>query len=54
MSLHWYACISMNTDLHIMYDILLKIVWWVLSNASLIVEICLVVSEIIANKTYSY
>ena len=37
-----------------MYDILLETVWQVIFNISLIVEICLVVSEIIANKTYSY
>ena len=37
-----------------MYDILLEILWWTLSNISLIIGICLVVSEIIANKTYSY
>ena len=37
-----------------MYNILLDIVWWVLSNASLIMGIYSVVSEIIANKTCSY
>jgi len=54
MSLYWYAYISMNTNLHIIYDSSLETVWWVLSNASLIVGICLVVPEIIANETYSY
>jgi len=44
----------MNTDLYMIYNILLETVWWVLSNASLIMEICLVVLEIIANETYSY
>ena len=34
-----------------MYNILLEIV---LSNVSLIIGICLVVSKIIANETYSY
>jgi len=37
-----------------MYDILLETVWWALSNTTLIVGICLVVPEIIANKTWSY
>ena len=54
MSLYWYTCISMNTDLYMMYNILLETVWWVLSNTSLIVDIYLVILEIIANKTCSY
>jgi len=37
-----------------MYNISLETVWWVLSNASLIAEICSVVPEIIADETYSY
>jgi len=37
-----------------MYDILLETIWWVLSNTTLTIEIYLVVSEIIANETYSY
>ena len=37
-----------------MYNILLEMVWWLLSNTSLIVEICLVVAEVIANETCSY
>ena len=37
-----------------MYNILLETVWWVISNVSLIVGICLVILEIIANETYSY
>jgi len=54
MSLYWYACIFINTDLYIMYDISLETIWWVLSNATLIVGICLVIPEIIANETCSY
>jgi len=50
MLLYWYACISINTDLHIIYDT----IWWALFNATLIMEIHLVVSEIIANETFSY
>ena len=44
----------MNTDFYKMYNISLVIDWQVLSNASLIIEIYLVVSEIIANETCSY
>jgi len=47
------ACISINTDLHMMYDISLETVWWVLSNATLIIEICSVIPKIIANKTFT-
>jgi len=54
MLLHWYTCIFINTDFYMMYNIPLETVWWVLSNTSLIVEICLVVPEKIANETYSY
>jgi len=43
----------MNTDFYIMYDILLN-VWWMLSNASLIMGICSIISEIITNETCSY
>jgi len=53
MSLHWYACISMNTYYYIIYHISLEIDWWVLSNTSLIVWICLVVHEILANKDFT-
>jgi len=52
MSLYWYTCIPMNNDLDIIYNILLEMVLWVLSNISLIIEICLVISEIIANFSY--
>ena len=34
------------------YYILLENVWWVLSNASLIVWICLAVYKILANKAF--
>ena len=44
----------MNTDLYMIYNILLETVWWLLSNAILIMEICLVVLEIIANEICSY
>ena len=54
MLLYWYACILINTNLYIIYNILLEMVWWVLCNVSLIVGICLVISEIIANETCSY
>jgi len=54
MLLYWYACISINTDLYIMYSISLEIVWWVLSNVTLIVGICLVIPEIMANETCTY
>ena len=36
------------------YNILLEMVWWPLSNTSLIVGIYSVILEIIANETYSY
>jgi len=53
MSLHWYACISMNTYCYEIYHISLEIVWWALSNTSLIVWIHLVVHEILANKDFT-
>ena len=53
MSLHWYACISMNTYCYVIYHILLKMVWWALSNTSLIMWICLVIHEILANKDFT-
>jgi len=46
MLLHWYACISINTYCYETYHISLKIVWWALSNASLIMQICLVIHKI--------
>jgi len=54
MLLYWYACISINTDYYKIYNKLLKTVWWVLSNISLIVGIYLVISKIITNETYNY
>jgi len=54
MSLHWYACISINTDFHMMYDISLETIWWVLSNTTLIMEIHLIIPKIIANEIYNY
>ena len=46
-------CISMNTNLYIIYDILLETVWWVFSNATLIIEISSIIPEIIANETFT-
>ena len=53
MSLHLYACISMNTYCYGIYNISLEIVWWALSNASLIVRICLAVHKILANRDFT-
>jgi len=53
MLLHWYACISINTYYYVIYHILSGIVWWVLSNASLIMWICSVIHEILANKYFT-
>jgi len=53
MLLYWYACISMNTDSYMMYNILLETVWWALSNTSSIVWIYLADHEIISNKTFT-
>ena len=43
----------MNTDLHMIYNILLETIWWVLSNASLIVWIYLAIYEILVNKAFA-
>ena len=51
-SIHWYACISINTDLYIMYDISLE-TKCVLSNASSIIWIHSAVHEILANKAFA-
>ena len=51
MLLHWYVCISINTYLYEIYHILLETVWWVPSNTSLIMWICLVVHEILEDFT---
>ena len=53
MLLHWYACISMNTYCYEIYHILLEMVWWALSNTSLIVWIHLVIHDKSANKTFT-
>ena len=42
----------MNTGLYIIYDISLKTIWWVLSNTSSIMWICLAIHEILANKAF--
>ena len=52
MSLHWYACISTNTYCFETHYILLETVWWILSNTSLIMQICPVVHEILTNKDF--
>ena len=52
MSLHWYACISMSTYYYIIYHISLEMIWWALFKASLIVQICPVIHEILKNKDF--
>jgi len=52
MLLHWYTCISMNTDLHMIYHILLETIDGC-SNASLIMWIHSAVHEILANKAFA-
>jgi len=53
MSLYWYACISINTYCYKIYYISLETVWWAFFNASLIVQICPAVHEILANRDFS-
>jgi len=53
MSLHWYACISMNTYCHVIYHISLETVWWALSNASSIMWIRSAIHEILADKVFT-
>ena len=53
MLLYWYVYISMNTYCYIIYYILLETVWWALSNASLIMQIHLVIYGILANKDFT-
>jgi len=53
MSLYWYAYISMNTYHYEIYHILLETVWWALFNASLIMQICPAIYEILANKAFT-
>ena len=52
MSLYWYTCISINTYCYEIYHILLEMVWWVLSNTSLIIQIHLAVHEILASEAF--
>jgi len=42
----------MNTYCYEIYYILLEMVWWALSNASSIIQICLVIHEMLANKAF--
>jgi len=53
MLLYWYTCIYMNDYYYVIYHISLEMVWWALSNASLIVQIHLVIHEILANKDFT-
>ena len=53
MSLHWYACISTNTYRFETHYILLEMKCWALSNASLIMQICLAVHEMLADKAFT-
>ena len=52
MLLYWYTCISINIYCFGIYYISLEMVWWALSNASLITWIHLAIYEILANKTF--
>jgi len=52
MLLYWYTCIFINIYFFGIYYISLEMVWWVLSNASLIVWIHPAIYEILANKTF--
>jgi len=53
MSLYWYACISTNTYYFETHHKSLETDWWALSKASLIVQICSAVHEILANKAFT-
>ena len=53
MSLHWYACISINTYCFGICYIPSEMNWWALSNTSSIVWICLTVHKILANETFT-
>ena len=53
MSLHWYACISINTCCFEMHHISLETDWWALPNASSIVWIRSAVHEILADKAFT-
>ena len=50
MSLHWYACISINTYYFETHHISLEMDWWALSNASSIMWIRLAIHEILADE----
>ena len=52
ISPYWYACISMNTYCYEIYYISLEMIWWALFKASLIVQICPVIHEILKNKDF--
>jgi len=53
MSLHWYTCISTNTYCFEMHHTSLETDWWALPNASLIMQICSAVHEILADKAFT-
>ena len=52
MSLHWYACISINTYCFEIYYISSNCFWWVLSNTSSIIWIRSAIHEILADKAF--
>ena len=52
MSLHWYACISTNTNCFEMHHISLKTNWWALSNTSSIMRFHSAFYEILADKAF--
>ena len=53
MLLHWYAYISTNTYCFETHHISLETIWWLLSNASLIMWINLAVHEISADEAFT-
>jgi len=53
MSLYWYACNSINIYYYVIYHLSLKTVWWVLFNASLIMQIHPAVHEILENEVFT-
>ena len=52
MLLHWYDCISLNSNWYVMYYISLETVWWVLSKASYIMQKYPAIPKITANETF--
>jgi len=52
MSLHWHACIYINTYCYEIYHISLETVLWALSNASFIMQIYPAIHEILANEAF--